>query len=37
MKFSLVVSIFGRGIYATIKPRVEVPVEATIENPVSIC
>jgi len=36
MRFSLMISIFGRGIYAAIKPKVEVPVEATIEIPVSV-
>jgi hypothetical protein len=31
MRFSLIVSVFGPGVYAAIKPRVEVPVEAAIE------
>lgn len=31
MRFSLIVSVFGPGIYTVIKPRVEVSVESTIE------
>ena len=32
MRFSLVVSVFGPGVYAEIKPRVEVPVEARVQT-----
>jgi hypothetical protein len=31
MKFSLIVSVFGPGVYAAIKPRVEVEPGITIE------
>lgn len=31
MRFSLLVSVFGPGVYAAIKTRVEVPVETSIE------
>ena len=31
MRFSLLVSIFGPGVYAAIKPRVSVPVETSVE------
>jgi hypothetical protein len=27
MRFSLIVSVFGPGVYAAVKPRVEVPIE----------
>lgn len=31
MRFSLIVSVFGPGVYNTIRPLVEVPIEPTIE------
>jgi hypothetical protein len=31
MRFSLIVSVFGPGVYSTIKPLVELPIEPTIE------
>lgn len=31
MRFSLIVSVLGPGVYAAIKPRVEIPVEPSIE------
>ncbi len=31
MRFSLVVSVFGPGVYAVIKPKVELPVAASVE------
>jgi hypothetical protein len=31
MRFSLLVSVFGPGVYAAVKPRVEVPIETEIE------
>ncbi len=31
MRFSLIVSVFGPGVYAAIKPRVEVPISMSIE------
>jgi hypothetical protein len=31
MSFSLIVSVFGPGVYAAIKPLIEVPVETSIE------
>ncbi len=31
MRFSLVVSVFGPGVYSVIRPQVEVPVETVIE------
>jgi hypothetical protein len=32
MRFSLVVSVFGPGVYAEIKSRIEVPVEAIVQT-----
>ncbi len=36
MRFSLVISVFGPGVYAAIKPQVELPIETDVEVPISI-
>lgn len=36
LPFSLIVSVFGPGVYSAIKPRVEAPIEPPIEPPVQV-